>query len=422
MDNSRRHNGRHRVVVTGLGAVSPLGLDVETTWQNLVAGKSGVTEITAFDTEGLPTRMAAAVKGFDPSGFMNHREARRMSQFVLYALAAGHEAVARAGLVMDQEDATRIGADIGSALGGESIIEEQRMVLEARGIRQINPSLIPAILINTAPCMLAVQLGMKGPVNAAVGACATGSISIGEAFRRLSWGVADAMVAGGTESVLTPLAITGFSRLGALSVRNDEPEKACAPFSANRDGTVVGEGAAVLMLETLEHAQARDADILAEVLGYCLTCDAYHMVAPDPDGAGARRAMAGAIQDAGISSDELDWVIAHGTGTQLNDPIETRAVKDALGEAVAYKTPLTSVKGAVGHMVGAAGSISAVAAIKAMYAGYIPPTINYEQPDPDCDLDCVPNVARQADVKTVMTNCFGFGGQNACLVFRKWDT
>ena len=418
--NSAHHDGRRRVVVTGLGAVTPLGLDVTSTWEGLVEGRSGVSVITAFDTRDFPTKIAASVKGFDPMRYLGRREARRMSPFVHYAVAAAHQAVAQAGLDLSREDPTRVGVEMGSALGGTSVIEEQRLILERKGTRQINPTLVPATLINTAPCLVSIQLGIKGPVNASVSACASGLTALGDAARRLAWGDADVMLAGGAESVVTPLAIAGFSRLGALSTRNDEPEKACAPFDANRDGTVVGEGAAVLVLETLEHALQRDTPILAEVLGYGLTADAYHPAAPDPTGDGASRAMANALRDGNLSPSEVDWICAHGTGTRLNDSSETRAIKTVFGEQ-AYRVPVSSNKGSVGHMLGAAGAISALAAVQAMQTGLIPPTINYQTPDPECDLDYVPNVARQASVTTVMVNSFGFGGQNACLLLRKWD-
>ncbi len=409
-----------RVVVTGLGAVSPLGLDVASTWQGLVEGRSGVSAITTFDTRDFPTKIAASIKGFDPTLYLNRREARRMSPFVHYALAAAHQAIAQAGLDLSREDPTRIGVEMGSALGGTNVIEEQRLILERKGTRHIKPTLVPAALINTAPCLIAIQLGIKGPVSASVSACASGLTALGDAARRLVWGDADVMLAGGAESVMTPLAIAGFSRLGVLSTKNDTPEKACAPFDANRDGTVVGEGAAVLVLETLAHALRRDAPILAEVLGYGLTNDAYHPAAPDPTGDGAARSMADALRDGGISPPEVDWICAHGTGTQLNDPSETRAIKTAFGER-AYDVPVSSIKSSIGHMLGAAGAISAVAAVQAMQTGLIPPTINYQTPDPECDLDYVPNVAREAAVNTVMINSFGFGGQNACLILRKWD-
>ncbi|MGQ9502232.1 MAG: beta-ketoacyl-ACP synthase II [Anaerolineae bacterium] len=421
MTNTLFSNGRRRVVITGMGAITPLGLDVPSTWQALVEGKSGVTRITHWDVSQYPTQMAAFVEGFDAAQYVHPRDARRLSPFILYGLAAAKQAVAQAKIDFSQEDVTRVGVEIGSSMGGSSIVEEQRLILDTKGVRQINPTLIPAILINTVACAVAIELGIKGPVNSVSGACATGLIALGEAVRKLNWGDADVMVAGGSEAVLSPLSVAGFARLGATSVKNNQPERACAPFDLNRDGTVVGEGAAVIVLETLEHARQRGASILAEVLGYSLTCDAYHVVAPDPSGEGAARAMRAALQEANVSPSELDWIVAHGTATKMNDAIETKAIKMALGDEVAYKVPVSSNKGALGHMIGAAGAISAVTAVQAMLTDIIAPTLNYETPDPECDLDYVPNIGRPATVKTVMVNCFGFGGQNSCLVLRKWE-
>lgn len=408
-----------RVVVTGLGAVSPLGLDAATTWEGIIAGRSGVGPITNFDTSGLATRIAASVRGFDAGQYMDVKEARRLSLFIQYAVAAAQQAVAHARLSIPEDEQMTTGVEIGSALGGTSLVEEQRMVLEQRGPRAVNPTFLPAILINSAACTVAIRHGIHGPVSAPVAACATGAVAIGEAARRLWRGEADVMLAGGSDSVMTALGIAAFGRLGALSTKNDTPERACAPFSADRDGTVVGEGAAVLVLETLEHATRRGAPILAELAGYGLTSDAVHLVMPDRDGTSAARAIAAAIRMAAITDDHLSWICAHGTGTQLNDVAETRAIKLALGEA-AYTTPVSSIKGTVGHMLGAAGALAAVTAVQALAAGVIPPTINYAAPDPDCDLDYVPNTARCADVRAVMVNAFGFGGQNAALVFRRW--
>ncbi len=413
-------NGKQRVVVTGLGAVTPLGLDAESTWEGLIAGKSGVTGITAFDASTLPTRIAASVKGFDATKYMDAREARRLSPFIQYASAATAQAVAAARLDFGSEDVERVGVEIGSALGGTAVIEDQRLVLENRGPRAINPVIIPAVIINSAACQVAIRYGITGPVSAPVAACATGAVALGGAWQRLAWGEADVMIAGGTESVMTALAITAFSRLGATSTRNDTPEQACAPFDKDRDGTVVGEGAAILVMETLEHAARRDAPILAEVMGYGLTCDAYHLVAPSPEGKSAARSMRLALERGGIAPAELGWICAHGTGTALNDASETKAIKLALGEQ-AYRVPVSSIKGALGHMLGAAGAIAAVAAVQAMRTGLIPPTLNYHTPDPECDLDYVPNQARPAAVETAVVNAFGFGGQNACLVMRRWD-
>ncbi len=418
--NQRNNNGLRRVVVTGLGALSPLGLDVATTWRGLVEGRSGVGPITAFDTAALPARIAAPLKGYDASRYMDVKEARRLSPFIQYALVAAQEAVTGAGLDLAREDCDRCGVEIGSALGGVQLIEEQRLVLEARGARAVNPTMLPAVLINSAACAVAIRHGLRGPVSAPVAACATGAVAIGEAARRLARGEADVMIAGGSDSVITPLGIVVFGRLGALSTRDVAPAHACAPFSADRDGTVVGEGAAVLVLETLAHAQGRGATILAEIVGYGLTSDACHLVAPDLAGTGAARAIRLALDEDGAAADEVGWMCAHGTGTQLNDLAETRAIKLALGERASC-VPVSSIKGALGHMLGAAGAVSAVAAVQALRTGTIPPTINYTAADPECDLDYVPNVARQAAINLALVNAFGFGGQNAALAFRRWE-
>lgn len=419
MTNHHNHRENHRVVVTGLGVLSPLGLNTASTWQGLIEGRSGVEAIAAFDASALPSRVAAALKGFDAGRYMDAKEARRYSPFIQYALIATMEALGQAGLDLTQEDPNRVGVEIGSALGGVQIIEEQRLVLESRGVRAVNPTMLPAVLINSAACAVAIRCGIHGPVSAPVAACATGAVAIGEAARRLASGEADVMIAGGSESVMTPLGLAVFGRLGALSTRNDTPQRACAPFSADRDGTVVGEGAAVMVLETAEHALGRGATILAELAGYGLTSDAFHLVAPAADGASAARAMSQALKAAEVALSEVDWICAHGTGTPLNDVSETAAIKLALGEH-AYRTPVSSIKGAVGHMLGAAGAISAVAAVQAICTGVIPPTINYDHPDPQCDLDYVPNIARRATVNVALINAFGFGGQNASLVFRRW--
>jgi len=394
-------------------------LNAPDTWQALIEGRSGVKAITAFDASALPSRIAAGIKEFDVSRYMDVKEARRYSLFIQYALVAAMEAIAEAHLDLAHEDLQRVGVEIGSALGGVQVIEEQRLVLENRGVRAVNPTMLPAVLINSAACAVAIRYGILGPVSAPVAACATGAVAIGEAARRLALGEADVMIAGGSESVMTPLGLAVFGRLGALSTRNDTPERACAPFSANRDGTVVGEGAAIMVLETAEHALGRGAPILAELAGYGLTSDAFHLVAPAPDGANAARAMVQALEAGGLEPADVDYICAHGTGTPLNDASETAAIKLALGQH-AYRTSVSSVKGALGHMLGAAGAISAVAAVCAIQSGVIPPTINYDSPDPQCDLEYVPNVARWATVDVALVNAFGFGGQNASLAFRKW--
>jgi 3-oxoacyl-[acyl-carrier-protein] synthase II len=385
----------------------------------LIAGCSGVKPITHFDASTHATRIAANVQDFDPGKFMDPKEARRLSRFIQYGIAAASQAVAQAGLDFSREDVTRCGVEIGSALGGTELIEEQRLVLEARGPRAINPTTLPAVLINSAACSVAIRYGLHGPTSAPVAACATGAVAIGEAYRRVAQGEVDVMIAGGTDSVMTPLGILAFGRLGALSTKNDTPEQAVAPFSAERDGTAVGEGAAILVLETLEHAQRRGARILAEVAGYGLTSDAFHLVAPDPEAKGAAAAMKLALSRDGATRDNLGWICAHGTGTQLNDLAETVAIKRLFGDD-AYRIPVSSIKGGLGHMLGAAGAISAITAVQATRTGLIPPTINYATPDPQCDLDYVPNHAREASPEYAMVNAFGFGGQNAAVVFKRW--
>ncbi|MCU0500713.1 MAG: beta-ketoacyl-ACP synthase II [Anaerolineae bacterium] len=410
MTTQHSRNGRTRIVITGMGAITPLGLDVETTYQALIESSSGVSLLPLLDVPDAPTKIGATVKGYDGAKYMDPRDARRYAPFASYAVAAATQAVDDAALEIAAEDPTRVGVDIGTALGAVVLIEEQRMTMEKRGPRSVNPLMIPTGLVTTPSCLVAVKYGIKGPVYATVAACATGVVVIGEAAKRLAWGDADVFIVGGSDSVMSVMCVTGFSA----------PEKACAPFAANRTGAVAGEGSAMVVVETLEHAQRRGARILAEVLGYGLTSDGFHMAAPDPDAAQAARSMSLAIRDAGIAPEELDWIGAHGTGTQLNDVAETKAIKMALGDA-AYKTPASSIKSAMGHLFGGAATISAIMGVKAMEHGMLPPTINYEIPDPECDLDYVPNVARKADVRTVMVNGFGFGGQNASLVLRKWE-
>ncbi len=409
-----------RVVITGMGAVTPVGLSVADFWDSLSAGRSGVGPVTLFDAEGYPTKIAAEVKGFDPQNHMGRQEARRMSRFIQLAIASAAMALEDARLDMEREDATKVGLEIGSAAGGVGVVEEQALILSEEGFRRVKPTALPSILISTAPCQIAISLGIRGPTNAPVAACATGVVAVGEATRRLQRGDVEVMIAGGSESTMTPVAIVAFSRIGALSTRNDEPEKACRPFDADRDGTVMGEGAAVLVLETLEHAAKRGARIYAEVLGYGFTEDAYHITAPDPSGEGAARAMSLAIQEAGMNPSEVDHIASHGTATVLNDVSETNAIKAVFGD-YAYRVPISSNKSMVGHMLGAAGSISIIATVKAMQDSLLPPTINLETPDPECDLDYVPNVARPARVDVGLINAFGFGGQNGSLLIKKWE-
>jgi 3-oxoacyl-[acyl-carrier-protein] synthase II len=386
----------------------------------MMNGECGVEPITQFDTTDFPCSIAAFVKDFNPLDYMDKRDARRMAPFLHFAVAATHQAVTDAKLDFSLEDPTRVGVEIGSAIGGTNVVEEQRLVLEEKGAKRVNPASIPALLINMPGCFVAINYDIRGPVNASVTACATGISGIGEGMRRIVWGDADVMLVGGTDGAITPLTVSAFGRLTALSRRNDTPKRAITPFDADRDGTVVGEGAGVMVLESLEHAQARGARILAEVRGYALTSDAYHISSPREDGTSSARAMRNALQDGEIESSEVDYIGAHGTGTPMNDAIETTAIKHALGEA-AYDVAISSIKSMTAHTLGAAGAVSAVIAVKAMHEGIIPPTINLETPDPACDLDYVPNEPRRATVNVAMVNGFGFGGQNACIVLKKWN-
>jgi len=413
------NGSRRRVVVTGMGAVTPLGNNLDSTWAAMMRSECGVEAITRFDTTDFPCRIAAFVKDFNPLDYMDKRDVRRMAPFLHFAMAAAQQAINQAGLDFSQEDPHRIGVEVGTAIGGTDIVEEQRMVLETQGARRVNPVTIPALLVNMPGCFISIQHNLRGPVNASVSACATGISGLGEGMRRIVWGDADVMLAGGTEAAITPLVVSAFGRLTALSTRNDTPHRAITPFDANRDGTVIGEGSGVMVLETLEHAQARGAKILAEIIGYGLTSDAFHISSPREDGDGAARAMRRALAEAGLQPEQVDYVAAHGTGTQMNDAIETQALKTVFGPA-AYNIPVSSIKSMTGHMLGAAGAMSAVAAVQAMLTGYIPPTINLNAPDPACDLDYVPNTPRQATVNVVMANGFGFGGQNASIIFQKW--
>jgi len=414
-----RGNTSARVVITGLGVISPLGLNVAETWAGLIAGRSGIGPITQFDASDFPCRLNASVKGFDASRYMEVKEARRMALLTQFAIAALAEAQVQAGLDFSKEDPHRVGVCVGSALGGLSIIEDQVHVLRQHGLRKINPTLLPAVLVNMPACHLAIQIGAKGPTQTPAAACATGTVAIGEAFRLLQRDEVDVVVAGGADSAMTPIGFASFGRLGALSTRNDDPENACRPFDAQRDGTIVGEGAAILILESEEHARRRGANILAEVAGYGLTEDAYHLVMPEPSGEGAARAIRLAMQEAGWSPADVDYICAHGTGTGLNDAAETKAIKLALGER-AYQVPISSNKCMVGHMLGAAGAFSAAVTVKTLLEGLIPPTSNWRNPDPECDLDYVPRQSRPAAVQRALVHAFGFGGQNAVLALQRY--
>lgn len=417
--HSSRNGSFSRVVVTGIGAVTPLGHTWPETWRNLVGGVSAGRRIAHFDPTDFPTQIACSVTDFRPENYMDAKEAKRLGAVTQYGWAAAQEAWAAAGLDMAHEDSDRVGIEMGSAFGALDIVEEQVLVLDKGGPRRIKPTLGPSVLISTTPCYISINMGITGPIDSRMSACATGITSLGDAMRRLQRGEVDVMIAGGTDAFQTPLMMASFSRLGAMSTRNDEPATACRPFCFTRDGLILGEGATVMVLETLEHAQARGARILAEITGVGLSSDAYNLAAPEPSGAGAAKAMRYAMREAGISGSDVDFIAAHGTATRLNDSSETAAIKLALGEA-AYDARISSVKSMVGHMMGAAGTISAAAIVGAIQDGVVPPTINYHEPDPECDLNYVPNTAQARPVDVGMCNAFGFGGQNASMVVQRF--
>ena len=410
--------GLRRVVVTGLGAVTPIGNDVREYWEGLRSGRNGVAGITLFDASRHACRFAAEVKNFNPAGWLEPKEAKRWDRFCQFGVVAAKQAVGHAGLVIAASNAQRVGVAIGSGVGGLLMMETQAHVLADRGPDRVSPFCVPMMIPNMATGLAAIALGAKGPSSAVATACAAGSNAIGDAFRLIQLGLADAMVCGGAESAITPLGVAGFASAKALSFRNDDPATASRPFDLERDGFVIGEGAGVLVLESLSHAQARGATVLAEIVGYGTTCDAHHITAPSPGGVGGAEAMRLALADARLEPDAVDYVNAHGTSTQANDSNETAAIKAALGEK-AYRTPVSSTKSMTGHLLGGSGGIEAVAAILAIGDNVIPPTINYSTPDPACDLDVVPNIAREHPVNVVLSNSFGFGGHNVCLAFRR---
>jgi 3-oxoacyl-[acyl-carrier-protein] synthase II len=408
-----------RVVVTGLGAVTPIGNDAPTFWKNLTNGVSGAGPITAFDASDFPVRIACEVKDFDPDQWMDRKLVRRTARVTQFALAATRQALDDAGLTVDADNVENVGVVIASGGGGLALMEEATYVLIEKGPRSVSPFLLPIIMPNTVSCLVSIEIGAKGPVLTSTLACASGNYAMIEAYHFLQRGEADVIIAGGTESSTTPLTFASLGRMGALSGRNDDPVRASRPFDIDRDGFVYGEGAAIMILETEEHARARGAKIYAEVLGGRLTGDAYHVTAPDPDGDGAARAMRGAMQSTGLQPTDVDVIYAHGTSTPLNDVTETRAIKRALGEH-AYKVAVTATKSMIGHTLGAAGALSALAAVLTLHEGVIPPTTNHERPDPECDLDYVPNEARPAEVNVVLINAFGFGGQNVVLAMKRY--
>ena len=407
-----------RVVVTGIGVISPLGLDAPSTWEALLAGRSGIGPITRFDAADYPTRIAGEVRGFDPERYLDRKEARKMDTFIHYAVGASREALDAAGLVIGPENADRVGVYIGSGIGGLPLLERTYRDLLERGPRKVSPFFIPGMIGNLASGQVSILNGARGPNLAVVTACATGTHAIGESARLIREGRADAMITGGTEAVIAPLAIAGFCAMKALSTRNDEPEKASRPFDAERDGFVMGEGAGILVLEERECAIARGAPIVCEVAGYGLSGDAYHISAPSPDGEGAVRSMRLALEDAGIDPSEIDYVNAHGTSTPPGDRVEVAAVKTVFGEH-ARRLAVSSTKSMTGHLLGAAGGLETAVTALAVRDDRVPPTINQETRDPECDLDFVPNVARSMTVRAALNNSFGFGGTNATIVLKK---
>jgi len=408
-----------RVVVTGLGTLSPVGNTADELWSALVQGRSGLGPITKFDTTGYPTRIAGEVRNFDPLNFVDKKEARRLDPYLQYAIASSALAVQDSALDTAKVDGTRFGVLIGSGIGGISTLLQSHRDLLEKGPDRVSPFFIPMLIANMASGLVSMRFGAKGPNSAVVTACATGNHAIGDSYKIIQRNDADIMIAGGSEAIIVPLTIAGFCSMKAMSTRNDEPTKAMRPFDATRDGFVAGEGAGILVLESLEHALARDARIYAEIVGYGMTGDAHHMTAPDPEGDGAARAMAAAVRDAGLDVGAVGYINAHGTSTQYNDKFETIAIKRVFGEH-ARRLAVSSTKSMTGHLLGAAGGIEAIATVLALHHGILPPTINYETPDPDCDLDYIPNQARKQNVEIALSNAFGFGGTNATLAFRAY--
>ncbi len=412
--------GLHRVVVTGLGAITPIGNSIQEYWDGLTSGRNGVAPITIFDASKHACRFAAEVKSFDPTGFLEPKESKRWDRFSKFGVIAAKQALADSGLIVDESNAPRIGVIIGSGVGGLLTMESQSHVLADRGPGRVSPFTVPMMIPNMATGLAAIALGAKGPSSAVATACAAGSNAIGDAFRLLQLGKADAMVCGGAEASITPLGVAGFASAKALSFRNEDPSSASRPFDAERDGFVIGEGAGVMVLETLEHAKNRGANIQAEIIGYGTTCDAHHITSPSPGGKGGANAIKLALLDGKLNPEEVDYINAHGTSTPANDSNETSAIKSVLKDQ-AKKVPISSTKSMTGHLLGGSGGIEAVACVLALKNGIVPPTINYQNPDPECDLDYVPNTARDHGAKVVLSNSFGFGGHNVCLAFRQMN-
>ncbi|HEX8366944.1 MAG TPA: beta-ketoacyl-ACP synthase II [Pyrinomonadaceae bacterium] len=411
---------KRRVVVTGLGLVTAVGNDVESTWSALLRGESGVDYIKKFDTERYSVKFAAEVKNFDPLNFLEKKEARRMGAFTHFAIAASDEAIRHSGLVIDDSNAEMVGTYISSGIGDFWAIEREHDKLLLGGPDRVSPFFIPQSIVNLASGNVSIRHGAKGPNTATATACAAGAHAIGDSFRYIERGDADVMICGGAESAITPMSVAGFASMRALSTRNNEPKKASRPFDAERDGFVMGEGAGIVILEELEFARARGAKIYAEIVGYGMSGDAFHITAPDETGSGPRRVMLKAIKDAGIAPEQIGYINAHGTSTPYNDKFETLAIKQVFGD-YAYNLPVSSTKSMTGHALGAAGGIEAAFSVLSIYNKTLLPTINYEFPDPDCDLDYVPNEPRQKEVEYVLSNSFGFGGTNACLIFKRFE-
>jgi 3-oxoacyl-[acyl-carrier-protein] synthase II len=410
---------KRRVVVTGIGMITPVGLDTETSWKSLINGKSGIGPITQFDDKAIPTRIAGEINGFDAEKYIEPKEIKKMDRFIHFAIAASQMAMDDSGLKITPENAERAGVIVSAGMGGLPAIERVHDAYREKGYRRITPFFIPMTIINEAAGIVSMRFGAKGPNLSIVSACATGTHSIGEAFKTIQRGDADAMIAGGAESCICALGVGGFNAMKALSTRNDEPQRASRPFDSGRDGFIMGEGSGVVVLEDLESAMKRGAKIRAEIVGYGASGDAYHITSPAPNGEGAARCMKMAINDAGIAPADMGYINAHGTSTKYGDELETMAIKTVFGDR-AYKIPVSSTKSMIGHLLGAAGGVEAVISILALEQGVLPPTINLENPDPECDLDYVPHTARNVRVDVVMSNSFGFGGTNACLVFRRF--
>ncbi|HBE36727.1 MAG TPA: beta-ketoacyl-[acyl-carrier-protein] synthase II [Cyanobacteria bacterium UBA11368] len=411
---------RKRVVVTGLGAITPIGNTLAEYWEGLLSGRNGIGPITLFDASRHDCRIAGEVKGFNPHDHMDRKDAKRMDRFAQFGVAASKQAIADGQFVINELNAEQVGVIIGTGVGGLKVLEDQQEVYLTKGPSRCSPFMIPTMIANMAAGLTAIHIGAKGPNSCTVTACASGANAVGDAFRLIQSGYAQAMICGGTEAAVTPLALAGFAASKALSTRNDDPAHASRPFDRDRNGFVMGEGAGILLLEELEHALSRGARIYAEIVGYGMTCDAYHMTAPVPGGEGAARAMQMAMKDGGITPEQVSYINAHGTSTPANDVTETKAIKKALGDA-AYKVAISSTKSMTGHLLGGSGGIEAVAAVMAIANDQLPPTINLENPDPECDLDYVPNHSRAQKVDVVLSNSFGFGGHNVTLAFKKYS-